>query len=113
VPHVVLRAWNAQGAAAIPQLSGSSDATRDLVTALAGPHCAQHTTEDIATDLFGETAPQLKSFAFIPLRATEAFGVLALGSEDVERFYPEMGTVFLKRIGDMVSAAVMRYLPAA
>ena len=113
VPHVVLRAWNAQGAAAASELSGSSDATRELVTALGGPHCTQHTTENIAEDLFGDEAPQLKSFAFIPLRATETFGVLALASEDFERFYPEMGTVFLKRIGDMVSAAVVRHLPPA
>ena len=113
VPHVVLRAWSANGSAAAPGLDGSSDATRELVTALAGPHCTQHTTENVVVDLFGDKAPQLKSFAFIPLRTTQTFGVLALGSEDIERFYPEMGTVFLKRIGDMISTAVTRYLPSA
>jgi uncharacterized protein YigA (DUF484 family) len=113
VPHVVLRAWTAHGSAAAPELGSGNDATRELVSALAGPHCAHHTADSIAADLFGETAAQLKSFALIPLRASATFGVLALASEDAERFYPEMGTVFLKRIGEMVSTAVLRYLPAA
>lgn len=111
VPHVVLRAWNARDTVAAPELSVTSDSTRALVSTLTGPHCAQHTAEGTAEDLFGETAPLLKSFAFIPLRASETFGVLALASEDAERFYPEMGTVFLKRIGDMVGTAVLRHLP--
>lgn len=113
VPHVGLRAWDAQGAVAAPELSATGAPTRELVSTLTGPHCAHHTAEGIAEDLFGETAPQLKSFAFIPLRASETFGVLALASEDAERFYPEMGTVFLKRIADMVGTAVLRHLPRA
>jgi hypothetical protein len=35
-------------------------------------------------------------------------GMLALGSEDSKRFYPEMGTLYLERIGEMVSAALTR-----
>ena len=40
----------------------------------------------------------------------DCFGMLALGSEDVLRFYPEMGTLYLKRLGDMVGAALLRYI---
>jgi uncharacterized protein YigA (DUF484 family) len=36
--------------------------------------------------------------------------MLALGSEDVLRFYPEMGTLYLKRMGDLASAALLRFL---
>mgnify|MGYP006190681729 CR=1 FL=1 len=36
-------------------------------------------------------------------RADEPFGVLALASEDAQRFYPEMGTVYLKRIGEIAA----------
>ena len=32
------------------------------------------------------------------------------GSEDPERFYPEMGTLYVNRIGEMISAALVRDL---
>ena len=41
------------------------------------------------------------------------FGLLALASESAQRFYPEMGTVFLKRIGELASAALWRHLETA
>jgi uncharacterized protein YigA (DUF484 family) len=47
----------------------------------------------------------------MPLRDKgETFGLLMLASEDPQRFYPEMGTVYLSRIGDLVSAALMRFV---
>jgi uncharacterized protein YigA (DUF484 family) len=36
--------------------------------------------------------------------------LLALASEDPQRFYPEMGTLYLKRLGELVGAAVGRYV---
>jgi uncharacterized protein YigA (DUF484 family) len=48
--------------------------------------------------------------AYIPLRGQQAFGLLTLASEDPQRFYPEMGTMYLKRLGDSVSAALGRSL---
>ena len=35
-------------------------------------------------------------------------GMLALGSEDAQRFYAEMGILYLERMGEMVSAALTR-----
>ena len=47
----------------------------------------------------------------MPLRRDDTtFGLLALGSEDPERFYPEMGTLYVNRIGEMISAALVRDL---
>jgi hypothetical protein len=66
--------------------------------------------QEIVSELFGEPAPLLKSFSIIPLASGEPFGVLALGSEDPQRFYPEMGTVYLKRIGEMAATALSRHL---
>nr|MBL8455776.1 DUF484 family protein [Zoogloeaceae bacterium] len=49
--------------------------------------------------------------ALIPLRRdAQVFGLLALASEDGERFYPEMGTLYLTRIGDLTAAALRREL---
>jgi uncharacterized protein YigA (DUF484 family) len=36
--------------------------------------------------------------------------MLVLGSEDVLRFYPEMGTLYLKRLGELASAALLRFV---
>jgi len=37
---------------------------------------------------------------------TAVFGMLLLGSEDAQRFYPEMGTLYLRRIGELCAAGV-------
>ena len=42
-----------------------------------------------------------RSFAFLPLRTAQTFGVLGLASEDSERFYPGMGTVYLAERADV------------
>jgi uncharacterized protein YigA (DUF484 family) len=47
----------------------------------------------------------------IPLRVggdARAFGLLALGSPDPDRFHITMGTAFLARIGELASAALAR-----
>ncbi len=49
--------------------------------------------------------------ALVPLRrGNETIGLLALGSEELHRFYPEMGTLFLTRLGDLACAAILRTL---
>jgi uncharacterized protein YigA (DUF484 family) len=60
--------------------------------------------------LFGEASAHLRSFSYLPLRDGETFGLLALASEDAQRFYPGMGTLYLKRLGDLVSAAIAAHL---
>ena len=109
VPHVALRVWHAQAALPV-ELGEVSAEAREYVTSLPHPYCGSHVPAGVASELFGEAAPQLKSFSIIPLRPTEIFGVLALASEDAQRFYPEMGTVYLKRIGEMVATALLRHV---
>ncbi|MDI1298496.1 DUF484 family protein [Methylotenera sp.] len=86
-----------------------NDAFSDWVVALEAPHCG--TKPESAQRLVGEN---LQSFAFIPLYKNgdkkHAFGVLILGSEDQKRFKADMGLMYLKRIGDLVSASFSNYL---
>lgn len=80
--------------------------TKTWVAALNQPYCGkqpEHATED----WFLEPAA---SVALIPLRDAQAIGFLALASEDKNRFYAEMGTDFLTRMGEILSAALSRYL---
>jgi uncharacterized protein YigA (DUF484 family) len=109
VPHVALRIWRRGNHGDLPDLKPVSDTTREFAASLANPCCVGHAMVDTAA-LFGEAGPHLRSFSYLPLRDSETFGLLALASEDPKRFYPEMGTLYLKRLGDLVSAAVARHL---
>ena len=59
---------------------------------------------------FREAAEHVRSVALVPLGQTSVFGLLTLGSEDPQRFFPEMGTLYLKRLGGLASAALLRFL---
>jgi uncharacterized protein len=112
VPHVELRAWRADGSAFNDHVRTANAATREHVESLQAPYCGPVVPAETVPELFGDAAPHLKSFSYIPLRNESTFGLLAFASEDAQRFYPEMGTVFLKRIGDMVGTALTRHFDA-
>ncbi|OGA53211.1 MAG: hypothetical protein A3G24_25665 [Betaproteobacteria bacterium RIFCSPLOWO2_12_FULL_62_13] len=109
VPHVVLRVWRSDGRDDLPEFPPVSGAMRDFAASLTHPYCCAHAMVDTGT-LFGEAGPHLRSFSYVPLRDGEAFGLLALASEDPQRFYPEMGTLYLKRLGELIGAALLRHL---
>jgi len=101
VPHTALRLW---------QVNPPSAEVLAFADAQAQPVCLHHAAHDTA-GWFGENAAQLHSFAYLPLHAgSETIGLLVLASEDKQRFYPEMGTVFLQRIAEAVSSALHPYL---
>lgn len=110
VPHVAIRAW--RGSVAGTVLAGASDATREFATSLAQPYCSARPMVDTAA-LLGDAGTQGRSWAYMPLRDSETFGLIVLASGDAKRFYPEMGTMYLKRIGELASASLARCLGAA
>jgi len=110
VPHVAFRLWNlpAQGDAA--EFGEVSEQTRIFAAGMSHPFCGANAGFEAAA-WFGETGEQVRSVALVALRRdAETVGLLALGSEDVQRFYPEMGTLYLGHIGDLASAALLRTL---
>lgn len=109
VPHVALRVWRPDGNAELPEFAPVSEASREFTMSLTHPYCSSRAMVDTAS-LFGETGSQLRSFSYVPLRNGETFGLLALASEDPQRFYPEMGTLYLKRLGELLGAAIARQL---
>jgi len=69
------------------------------------PRCGQ--IRDSQRDyLFGKDAAEIGSAAMVPLGVNAAFGLLAIGSHDTNRFHPTMSTDFLTRIGELVSEAI-------
>jgi len=114
VPHSALRIWGAEHEA--PRDAGESPEFRPVgeqlkryAQSLSQPFCGPSGDAEAAT-WFGEGASHVRSVAHMALRDRECFGMLALGSGDVLRFYPEMGTLYLKRMGDLASAALLKFL---
>jgi len=104
VPHVSIRLWD--GAVGVGETPASAEA-RTFAEGLNSPYCSTHAMVDTAS-WFGESAPHLRSFAYVPLRREKTVGLLALASEDPQRFYPEMGTLYLRRLGEIAAAAIAR-----
>ena len=111
VPHIAVRLWRvAEENPETKEFGAVAGEMREFVEKLASPYCGHHAVYE-SQAWFGEAAPHLKSFALVPLkRDGVVFGVVALASEDPQRFYPEMGTLYLGRIGDLVSHALWRFV---
>jgi hypothetical protein len=110
VPHVVVRLWPASGGGTSAEFAPTAESIRSAVAELRHPYCGPAAGQETA-DWFGERGGHVRSLAQVALRrGGETFGVLVLASEEAHRFYPEMGTLYLERIGDMAAAALGRVL---
>jgi uncharacterized protein YigA (DUF484 family) len=111
VPHVAVRLWNvAEENPDTKEFAAVAVEMREFVQKLTAPYCGNHAVYE-SQSWFGEAAAHLKSFALVQLRRDDVtFGVVALASEDPKRFYPEMGTLYLARIGDLVSHGLWRFV---
>lgn len=82
------------------------------------PRCGQ-VRDSQREFLFGEEAGGVASVALVPLVRAAApgtaagvvtpLGLLAVGSNDSQRFHPGMSTEFLARMGDLIADAVQRH----
>lgn len=111
VPHVAVRFWGVAptGGTPTPEFQNSPAELRQFVDAMTHPYCGAHPVYE--THLwFGEHAPHLKSYALIPLKNEKTFGLLLMASENAERFYADMGTMFLSRIGQVFAHCAARNL---
>ena len=111
IPHVALRLWDQpDGVGELPEFAAVSEELQVFAETLARPYCGS-TSGFETSSWFGEATPHIRSQALVALRnGGGSTGMLALGSEDAERFYADMGTLYLERLGEMVSAALGRAL---
>lgn len=56
--------------------------------------------------LYGERVGEVASSALLPL---PGIGLIAVGSVDANRFYPGMGTLFLRMMGEALATALQRF----
>jgi uncharacterized protein YigA (DUF484 family) len=111
VPHVAVRLWRvAEENPDTKEFGAVGDEMREFVDKMPAPYCGHHAVYE-SQAWFGEAASHLKSFALVALKRDDlVFGVIGLASEDPKRFYPEMGTLYLARIGELVSHALWRFV---
>src|SRR6185369_14720537 len=105
VPHVVLRVWGKAVPADFDEAKEVDPKQREQAALMGAPQCGP-AQGNLFTAWFGDTAEHIRSIALVPLGQTTVFGLLALGSEDAQRFYPDMGTLYLRRIGELCAAGV-------
>jgi hypothetical protein len=112
VPHVASRLWGrVPEQSYLPELAATSRELREYADALGAPCCGPDAPFE-ARDWFDPDEPDA-SFAFLPLRTSQTFGMLGLASPSAERFHAGMGTLYLARLAELASVATARYLPPA
>jgi uncharacterized protein YigA (DUF484 family) len=105
VPHVALRIWGKGVPVDFDEAQAVEEAQRQAAADMGAPQCGLAAGNPFLP-WFGEAAEHVRSIALVPLGQTTVFGLLALGSEDAKRFFPDMGTLYLRRIGELCAAGV-------
>lgn len=110
IPHVALRVWNSVLTRAEEDFEPVSEEVRYFAGDMTQPYCGAPANLEVL-GWMGEAASHVRSVALVPLRRdAQVFGLLAMASEEAERFYPEMGTLYLTRLGELTASALRRQL---
>jgi uncharacterized protein YigA (DUF484 family) len=80
----------------------------DHVLANQVPVCGRLTKKQKQT-LFGEQAESANSIACLPLGQKPCAGLLAIASQDANRFHADMGTEYLQFLGDVFMRLMRRF----
>jgi uncharacterized protein YigA (DUF484 family) len=104
-----LRIWvqpSEQSSQANLVFSETSEVVKTWVASRTQAYCGKPPAI-VTDDWFIEPAASL---AIIGLHQPNLFGFLALASDSDSRFYEEMGTDFLNKMSELISAALSRHL---
>ncbi len=105
VPMVTLKLW-ASTNEPHEVFSEADETVQAWLETLPEPYCGPNPDSGIISIMDSDA----KSYAVVPLKNSQIIGVLAMASNEEKRFYPEMGTMFIERIGALVSAAIQKYI---
>jgi len=110
VPQVAARLWGkVPERSYLPELAATSTEIRAYADQLGQPYCGP--VAPFESREWFEDGDTLQSFAFMPLRTAQTFGLLVLGSPDAQRFHSGMGTLYQTRLAELASVATARFLP--
>lgn len=108
VPHVAVRLWGAAGTGDLIEFDPVSPEAREFAETMERPYIGPGGGPDVMA-WFGEGGAHVRSLALLSLRqGVMTFGLMVFGSEEPQRFYPGMGTLYLEQIAEMASAALVR-----
>ncbi len=112
IPHVAVRLWvHPEGLDEMPEFAAVSEELQTFAETLGQPYCGS-TSGFETSSWFGDASLHVRSQALIAMRnGGGTVGMIALGSEEPQRFYAGMGTLYLERLGEMASAALARVIP--
>ena len=105
VPHVALRVWGRSLLDGTIEGSPVEPALRERAETMGAPQCGSSAGNPYLP-WFRDAQEHVRSMALVPLGQTRTIGLLALGSEDPQRFFAEMGTLYLRRIGELTAGAL-------
>jgi len=105
VPNVALRVWGKSLLEGTVEGSPVEVELRDKAETMGAPQCGPAAGNPFLP-WFREAGEHIRSVALVPLGQTRTIGLLVLGSEDPQRFFPEMGTLYLRRIGELTAGAL-------
>ena len=105
VPHVALRVWGKSLLDGTLEGSPVEAELQDKAGSMGAPLCGPAAGNPYLP-WFREAQEHIRSMALVPLGQTRTMGMLAFGSEDPQRFFPEMGTLYLRRIGELTAGAL-------
>ena len=105
VPHVALRVWGRSLLDGTLEGSPVEAELRDKAETMGAPQCGPAQGNPYLS-WFKDAQEHIRSIALVPLGQTRTIGLLALGSEDPQRFFAEMGTLYLRRIGELTAGAL-------
>lgn len=76
-----------------------------------GPTCGKLSTE-VLYYLFGDEASDVESTAVVPLIDNHGtvYGIIAIGSSDGQRYQANMGTIFLRRLGEVTAHIIKQFI---
>ncbi|MGB3393271.1 MAG: DUF484 family protein [Stenotrophomonas sp.] len=100
VPELEQAPWLQVIAANDPKLASFHDCLQD-----GEPICGRLQPEKNEL-LYAERIGEVASTALLPL---PGIGLIAVGSHDPNRFYPGMGTLFLRMMGEALAAGLQRF----
>ena len=109
IPQVALRLWDRpENLQELPEFADVSEELQTFAETLSQPYCGP-TAGFETSSWFGDASKHVRSQALVAMRnGGGTIGMIALGSEDAQRFYAGMGTLYLERLGEMASAALAR-----
>ena len=105
VPQVALKLWAITNHAH-EVFSEADEKAQAWLETLLEPYCGSQPDKSVLSLIDSEA----KSYAVAPLKNPQIIGVIVMASDNEKRFYPGMGTMFIERIGELISAVIQKYM---